>query len=187
MRTLLVMLATCLATSMVEGQTVRVHPNAQYMPLRVYDAAGKLMAGTTGEPDPSEPLAVTLLYQPTPFSKGDSFTLRIKVPLSDGPLGYYWAPLPTDTLYFESVDCSGQAHVESPALMPGRRVAVLDIPANLLYLSEPKPTVVPKVFHSQRPPFDSCDGNIGALSILAVAVNPTIDMDGFFTQPFDIR
>jgi len=55
MRTLLVMLATCLATSVVEGQTVRVHPNAQYMPLRVYDAAGKLMAGTTGEPDPAEP------------------------------------------------------------------------------------------------------------------------------------
>jgi hypothetical protein len=175
-----------LGTTAVEGQTILVHPSARFMPLRVFDATGKLMAGTIGVSDPAEPMAVTFLYQ-TSTSRGDSFTLRIKAPLSDGPLGYYWAPLPIDTFYFESDDCSGQPYVESPGLMAGRRVAVPDTATNLLYLSEPKPTVVAAVYQSLRHPLDSCERDLGAQSILAVAVNPVIDMDNAFTQPFEIR
>jgi hypothetical protein len=186
MRILLVFLATSLAAGMVEGQTIRVHPSAQYMPLRVFDATGKLMAGTTAENDLNEPMAVTFLYSPTSTGKGQTFTLRIRAAPSEGHVDYRWAQVLSDTFYFESSDCTGQAYVESPGPMPGRRLALIDSQTNLLYLSEANPTVAAKIYDSLRHPLGSCL-ETGQQSFLAVAVDPVIDMDDFFTLPFEIR
>jgi hypothetical protein len=185
MRILLVFLATSLVTGVVEAQTVGAHPSARYMPLRVFDATGKLVGGTVGEPDPVQPLAVTLLYS-EPGSSGDAFTLKVKAPPTDGQVTYVWAQLPSDTFFFETGNCTGQAYVESPGPMPGRRLAILDWQTNVLYLSEPNPTVAAKTYHSLRRPQEPCDVE-GPQSFLAVAVDPIVDMDEVFALPFEIR
>jgi hypothetical protein len=158
------------------------------MPLRLLDAAGKLTAGIVAEPDPLEPLAATLLYVPPMSpSHGDSFTLRVQREVSEPKVRYRWAQLPTDRFVFESVDCTGQAYIEVPVSMPGRRFALLDTQTNLLYLSEPDPTVVAKTLHSLRYPLQPCDLDAGTENFLGVAVEPVIDMDDVFTPPFEIR
>ena len=49
MRTSVVLLAGLISTSVVEAQTITPVPGAQFMPLRILDATGKLIGeGGTG-------------------------------------------------------------------------------------------------------------------------------------------
>ena len=180
-------LAVGVSASIVEGQTVSALPTARYMPLRVVDAAGKLMAGTTAEPQwpDVQQLTVTLRYQATAESKGETFTLRIQPEQSLPKFRYRWSQLPSDQFFFETSDCTGQAYVEAGNPMPGRRMALLDTATNLLYLSAPDPDIVLKSYHSFRFPFQSCTIQTGPM--LSVAIDPVIDMDTVFVPTFTVR
>ena len=191
MRIAAVLVAGLLSTSVVEAQTVTVVPGAQSMPLRVFDATGKLMGGTVAEPEwPGlAQIAVTFRYQPPTDDKiptiPDTFTLRIQPEQSLPKFRYRWSQLDTDLFFFETSDCTGQAYVEAGNPMPGRRMALLDTQTNLLYLSAPDPDIVLKSFHSFRVPLQSCTVQTG--SMLSVAVDPVIDMDTVFVPTFQVR
>jgi hypothetical protein len=194
MRTVITILAACLVGSVVQAQTVSVDPSAQYMPLQVFDAKGKLVAGAVAEPDWSFPgrLPITLRYhsplEPT-TTKGDTFSLRIVADASGSHLRYIWFTVNTgDAFYFESTDCTGQAYLDAGRAIPGRRMALLDHASNpnLLYLSEPDPVVVVREYHSSRPAeYPDCVNQIG--NILAAAIAPVIDLDDVFTLPFRVN
>ena len=187
MRISAVLLAVLISTSVVEAQTISPVPGAQFMPLRILDATGKLMGGTVPEPEwPDLPqLAVTFRYSATGSTGGETFTLRIQPEQSLPKFRYRWSQLTTDRFFFETNDCTGQAYVEAGNPMPGRRMALLDTETNLLYLSAPDPNIVPKPYHSFRNPLQSCTVSTG--SMLAVAIDPVIDMDDVFVPTFEVR
>lgn len=187
MRTSTVLLAVLISTSAVEAQTITPVPGAQFMPLRILDATGKLIGGTVAEPEwPALPhLAVTLRYSATGTTTGETFTLRIQPEQSLPKFRYRWSQSETDRFFFETSDCTGQAYVEAGNPMPGRRMALLDTEANLLYLSAPDPNIVFKTHHSLRQPLQSCTVSTG--SMLAVAIDPVIDMDTVFVPTFQVR
>jgi len=187
MRVSAVLLAVLISTSVVEAQTVGPLPGAQLMPLRILDATGKLMGGTVAEPEwpDLQQLAVTFRYSATGSSVGETFTLRVQPEQSLPKFRYRWSQLTTDRFFFDTSDCTAQAYVEAGNPMPGRRMALLDTETNLLYLSAPDPNIVPKPYHSFRNPLQPCTVSTG--SMLAVAINPVIDMDDVFTPPFAIR
>ena len=191
MRTPAVLLAVLMSASIVEAQTVSVAPGAQSMPLRVFDSNGKLVGGTMAVPEwPDVPqLVLTFRYAPPADDKvptiPDTFTLRIQPEQSLPKFRYRWTQLPNDQFFFETSDCTGQAYVEAGNPMPARRMALLNTETNLLYLSEPDPDIVAKPFHSFRYPFQACTVQTGGM--LAVAINPVIDMDTVFDPPFEVR
>lgn len=191
MRISAALVAGLISTSVVEAQTIGPVPGAQYMPLKIVDATGKLMGGTAAEPEwPALPqLAVTLRYQPPTDDKipttPDTFTLRIQPEQSLPKFRYRWSQLETDLFFFETTDCTGQAYVEAGNPMPGRRMALLDTETNVLYLSAPDPNIALKTHHSFRHPLESCIVSTG--SMLAVAIDPVIDMDTVFVPTFQVR
>jgi len=187
MRISAALFAGLISTSVVEAQTISPVPGAQYMPLRVVDSTGKLVDGTTAEPEwpDVQQLTGTLRYQATPESKGETFTLRIQPEQSLPKFRYRWSQLPNDRFFFETSDCTVQAYVEAGNPLPGRRMALLDTATNLLYLSAPDPDIALKTYHSFRDPFESCTVQTG--SMLAVAVDPVIDMDTVFAPTFSVR
>jgi hypothetical protein len=186
MRASATMLAACLLGSAAYAQTVTAPPGAQLMPLRVFDATGKLMSGTVAEPDSPGPLALTFRYQSSiGTTQGDTFTLRIQAEPSGPQLRYRWAQLANDVFFFESNDCTGQPYVEAPGPLPGRRLALLDYQSNLLYLSEPDPVIVTRTRHSLRQPLQACVVT-GPELFQGVAVDPVLDMDDVFTLTFRV-
>jgi len=194
MRTVVTTFVAIFTASLVHAQTISAHPSAQFMPLRMFDAAGKLMAGVVAIPPtgPSYPkLAVTFRYQPSPaVTKGDSFTLRMQPDGSGPKLRYRWSSEGSDLFFFESIDCTGQPYVDvsmNSSPMPGQRRALLEYETNLLYLSEPDPTIVTRTYHSKRYPGGPCFVNAGPGSLQAIEVYPTVDFDDFFAPPFEVR
>jgi hypothetical protein len=187
MRISTALLAGLISTSVAEAQTISVVPGAQFMPLRIVDATGALMGGTVAEPEwPDLPqLAVTFRYSATGTTRGETFTLRIQPEQSLPKFRYRWSQLETDRFFFDTSDCTGQAYVEAGKPMPGRRMALLDTETNLLYLSAPDPNIAVKTYHSLRHPLQSCTVSTG--SMLAVAIDPVIDMDTVFVPTFEVR
>ena len=195
MRTIVTTFVAIFTASLVHAQTISAHPSAQFMPLRMFDATGKLMGGVVAIPPtgPSYPeIAVTFRYQPSPaVTKGDTFTLRLVPDGTNFPkLRYRWSSSAFDPFFYESIDCTGQPYVDvstSSEPMPGRRRASLDYETNLLYLSEPDPTIVTRTYHSTRYPGGPCFVNAGPQNFRAIEIYPTVDFDDFFAPPFEVR
>jgi hypothetical protein len=190
MRIVVAVMATSLAAFAVEAQTIRMNPGAQYMPLRMFDATGKLMGGTVADTQaPSFPqLAVTFRYHsPIATASGETFTLRVEPDASGPHLRYRWTQFGSDLFFFESNDCTGQPYVEARNPLPGRRMALLDYEFNVLYLSEPDPAIVTRIYHSFRYPQQACTVNAGPGNFQAVEIAPVIDMDDIFTLPFRVN
>ena len=193
MRTVITIFAACLVGSAVQAQTVSVDPSAKYLPLQVFDAKGRLVAGMIADPESPGPtgLAITLRYhsplEPT-TTKGDTFSLRIVADASGSHLRYIWFTVNTgDAFYFESTDCTGQAYVRAGNPLPGRRMALLDLESNRLYLSEPDPMSVRRTYHSYRLPLGDCHFRPDPFNIQAVEITPVIDLDDVFTLPFRVN
>jgi len=188
MRTMTIVVAAWLAASSTEGQTVIRDSSARTMPLKVYDATGKLMAGVVANPDGANVYyPVTLRYSPTGVGIGDSFSLAIQADADSGHVRYKWFELATVKLFFASHDCTGQAYVEALNPLGGRRLALLDYETNWLYLSGPDPAIVLQTYHSSKFPQQPCvDAGSGG-SFMSVPIDPIVDMDDVFPEPFQVR
>jgi len=171
------------------AQTIGPGPTAKYQPLRVFDANGKLLGGTVAEQYQYSDsfVTVTMVYRASPLLKnGDSVSLQLQPYLPQNPARFRWAELLSQTLYFESTDCTGPSFVSVRELLPGRRFGIVDATDNRLYLTDADPVITAVQSQSRRVTGQGCSQTPQTLGAAAVA-QPVLDLDDYFTLPFEVR